>query len=674
MTQAPHPVIDRVIDGRYQVTSTLATGGMATVYRAHDLRLDRPVALKLMRSDLARDQAFVQRFVNEARSAARLQHPHVVQVYDQGEDGDLVYLAMELIEGRNLRDVITADAPLSTREALALVIPVVEALEQAHRQHLVHRDIKPENVLLGGPRGKTVKVADFGLARAITAASPQATSEMLWGTAAYLAPEQFEHGRSDARTDVYAVGLLLFELLSGQKAFPGNDPMRVAYEHVHGGVPRVRDLVPTVPEPVDELITRASATEPDDRPQDGRELLTALRRLATDLTDAQLDARPPRSPAQTTEIPVAPAPQDPNATQVVESEPDATQLMRPAGAEQTRAIPVAMGSASGGHYARVTGNRPARRPPEPPAARTATPPVRRRRKALAWVLAVLLILGAAGGGYAYWYQTAGPAVHSPMPAVVDLPEAEAIRLMEEAQLVPDISYAYSEEIDEGIVMSANRGIGASVRHGTEVEMVVSQGAERFAVPPLAGLTVDDARTALEAAQLTVGEQDQEHHDSVPAGQVLSSDPAPGEQVRRDTAVSLTISSGPAPVQLQDTTGMPWAQAQRQLMEQRLSVVVDPERIHHDEIPAGHVVRQEPSSGEVERGSTVTIIISDGPELVTVPAVVGRQFRTVEEELRQLGLDVVREDIRGGFFGTVREQSLEPGDEVPVGTEIVLGVV
>ncbi|MBA2695141.1 MAG: serine/threonine protein kinase, partial [Actinobacteria bacterium] len=220
------PAIDRVIDGRYRVEVHLAEGGMASVYRATDLRLDRPVALKVMRPDLARDADFVSRFRREAQAAARLSHPHVVSVFDQGEDDDVVFLAMELVEGDTLRDVVATQAPLSVRRATEIVDEILQALSAAHRAGIAHRDIKPENVLMSATG--TVKVADFGLARAITAGSMSRTSDLLWGTAAYLSPEQVEHGRSDERTDVYAVGLLLYELLTGVKAFPGQSPIQVA--------------------------------------------------------------------------------------------------------------------------------------------------------------------------------------------------------------------------------------------------------------------------------------------------------------------------------------------------------------------------------------------------------------------------------------------------------------
>lgn len=676
MSRQTPSVLDRVIDGRYRVEAEIAQGGMATVYRARDLRLDRPVALKVMRADLAHDDAFVHRFVQEARSAARLSHPHIVGVYDQGEDGDVVFLAMELVDGPTLRDVITHRTPASPRQALTLLVPVAEALAEAHRRGLVHRDIKPENVLLAGGRQSGVKVADFGLARAVSATS-QHTTEMLWGTAAYLAPEQVERGAADARTDVYAVGLLLYELLTGSKAFPGEDPLRVAYEHVHGAVPDPRDRLAHLPAAVAELVRHAAATRPDDRPQDAGELLLQMRELLHELPDDQLDAVPTLTADESAGVDT-----DPDRTQALRADGrgagDPTQLVTTGAASHTRHLPVQRPSGDG-HYARTTGNTVrARRAaprggaaPAPAPARTAR---RRSRRGAGWLLALLLLLLAGGAVYGVWYVTQGPAVHSTMPTVIALPEQQARDQLDSLQLDPVVTYAYSEEVPAGVVAAADAEPGTSLRHGTDVALTVSQGPERYAVPPLAGLTLESAQASLDAASLSVGGQTREHDEVEPEGRVLRSSPAAGEPVPPGTPVDLVLSDGPAPVDVPDVTGQTQQEATSTLAGLGLTVTLDPTRDPDDTVPEGSVLSQSPSSGQLERGSMVTLVLSDGPELVVVPQVVGRQFSAVEQELTDLGLVVVREDVRGGFFGSVRSQSVEPGEEVPVGTEIVLEVV
>ncbi|GAA5161996.1 Stk1 family PASTA domain-containing Ser/Thr kinase [Ornithinimicrobium tianjinense] len=664
MTSFVDPLLGRVVDQRYRVDDELARGGMATVFRARDLRLDRPVALKVMRGDLARDDTFVRRFVHEARAAARLQHPHIVSVYDQGEDEGTVFLAMELVDGRTLRDVIRDGAPLSTRAALRLLVPVAEALAAAHAVGMVHRDVKPENVLLGyGPSSRsTVKVADFGLARVEGAG--HATTELLWATVAYLAPEQVEHGTSDPRTDVYAVGLLLFELLTGRKAFPGADPVRVAYEHVHGGVPHVRDLVPSVPAAVERLILRASASDPGDRPEDGTALLAELRQLERSLSDAELDAAPVRE-----------------ETITVPATDDLTQLVGGPGASHTRqlprthGIPPARPASAGpggpvhagrdGGYARTTGNRvPSRRPDRP----------RRGGRAAGWVLGLLLLLLLAAAGYGYWYLTSGPAVHSPMPVVVGLTEDEARTALDGEELDPVVRRAYSETVPDGVVLAADQDPGTELRHGTDVTLTVSRGPERYAVPRLDGLTLDQVRAELEEEQLTLGEQLREFSDAVPKDVVVRSDPEAGTPLPPGSPVTVVVSDGPAPVDVPDVRGRTQEEATAALQQAQLTVEVAPDRVFDDAVPEGSVVSQDPGPGQAQRGTTVRIVISKGPELVEVPDVVGRQFDRAAEELTQLGLEVVREDVRGGFFGTVRDQSVKPGEKVPPGTRIVLAVV
>jgi tRNA A-37 threonylcarbamoyl transferase component Bud32 len=286
----PYSLTGCVLDGRYRVLSHLADGGMATVYIALDQRLDRKVALKVMRADLARDESFVERFRCEARSAAKLSHPHVVAVYDQGEDDGHVFLAMELVNGLTLRQVMHSEGALTPRAALDIFDPVLQALGAAHSAGLIHRDVKPENVILG--EDGNVKVADFGLARAISSTTSTGQAGVLLGTVAYLSPEQVEHGTADKRSDVYAAGLLLFEMLTGSKAYIGDSPIHVAYQHVHSEVPLPSSRIPTVPAGLDHLVARASAREPDQRPRDANALLVEMRRARQALSPAELDRQP----------------------------------------------------------------------------------------------------------------------------------------------------------------------------------------------------------------------------------------------------------------------------------------------------------------------------------------------------------------------------------------------
>ncbi|MFC7720677.1 protein kinase domain-containing protein [Nonomuraea recticatena] len=270
-TTIADPLVGRLLDGRYRIESRIARGGMATVYLALDIRLDRTVALKVMHRSLAEDPAFVRRFIGEAKSVASLSHPNVVHVFDQGTDGDVVYLSMEYVPGKTLRDVLRARGRLPAREALEIMIPVLAALGAAHQQGMVHRDMKPENVLLTDD-GR-VKVVDFGLARAIEATNQTRTGVMI-GTIGYMSPEQVMTGGADVRSDVYAAGIMLFELVTGQQPYDGETPMSVAYRHVHDRVPPPSSLV-DAPPLIDTLVAQATAREPDDRPADATAMLVA---------------------------------------------------------------------------------------------------------------------------------------------------------------------------------------------------------------------------------------------------------------------------------------------------------------------------------------------------------------------------------------------------------------
>ncbi len=641
---------------------------MASVYRGHDLRLDRPIALKIMRPDLARDLDFVRRFQREARSAAKLSHPHVVSVYDQGDDDGLVYLVMELVPGRNLRDIIHDEAPLTIRAATSIIDQVLQALSAAHRASLIHRDIKPENVLTDGDGA--VKVADFGLARAITAGTMSRTSDVMWGTAAYLSPEQVQHGRADARTDVYAVGLVLYELLTGTKAFGGDSPIHVAFQHVHDTVPAVAETVAGTPGELDVLIARATATEPEYRPEDAVALRAELTHVLSQLSDDELDALPPtpmvRSSAHNDE-PSASQPTDGDAPVDL----DATRPVHQA----TAVVPVRPPSTEG-NFARTTGNRTPKSPGPPVKVNPpASPKPRRARRGLGVFLTVLLLLIGGGGAAAAWYFTAGPGIHSDMPVVVGEPEADAVSALDDLDLDALVTPGYSETVPDGTVIAASQEPGASLRHGTTVDLEVSRGPERYAVPDLTGSTLEEATGQLEDTQLALGLVTEEFNEDVAQGLVLRSAPTPEDDpLSPGTAVDIVTSAGPEPIDIPDLVGETQSDAEQTVADVGFEAMVEDEQIFDDDVPAGSVASQSPAAGQGTRGDTITLTISKGPELVTMPQVIGMQFREAKPLLEDLGLTVKREEIAQAFFGTVRFQSVDEGEQIPVGTEVTLSVL
>ena len=612
-TTALDPMIGQLVDDRYEVTARIARGGMATVYRAVDRRLERTVAVKVMHPHLAESPDFVARFRREARAAARLSHPGVVAVHDQGVAGEASYLTMEYIDGPNLRTVLRERGPLPLGEALSLVEQVLDALASAHRAGLVHRDIKPENVLLT-PDGRA-KVADFGLARAVTEATAATTGTVL-GTVAYLAPEIVTDGRAEPSADVYAVGVLLYELLTGAQPFTGEAPIQVAFQHVNSAVPAPSAAVPWLPAEVDELVAALTARIPDERPQDAGAALALLRRTVAALDPATLTRRA-EAPAGAG----APPPDDPDATRV-------TEVRQGHG---TVALPI-------GAIAR-------------PQDAAAAPAPRRRRAWPRLLLALLVLLVAAGAGALWWFQL-GPGATVPAPDVVGRTEDEAVTALKAAELVPVVDRTHHDTVPEGQVIATDPGAGAEVRKGGEVDVSVSLGILSLEVPAVAGKAQADAEKALETTGLPRGEVKQEYHDTVPQGTVISSSPAAGEVIPHTTAVSLVVSAGRQPVELPDVTGSSRDEAAAALQGAGLTVGDVTEQFS-DSVGAGRVISQSPAPGgaQLYRGDAVALVVSKGPELFAVPDVVGSQVREARAALEGAGFRVEVDEFMGGFFGT-----------------------
>ncbi len=574
---AGDPIEGRLLDGRYRVGARIARGGMASVHEATDLRLDRTVAVKVMHPGLGGDDDFADRFVREARAAARLNHPHVVGVFDQGDDAGSVFLVMELVPGHTLRDVVRKEAPMSPSRALALLDPVLSALAHAHRAGLIHRDIKPENVLIADD-GR-VKVADFGLAKAVSADTQHtATGGVLIGTVSYLAPELVVDGRSDARADVYAAGVVLYELLTGQKPHEGESPIQVAYKHVHEDVPAPSTLVPGLPDYVDALVARATARDRDQRPADAGVLLHQVHRVAQalaagDLEDPELAADLwPRTPVS-----------DDTEPDPFDAEEFAT-LLTPAQAVATHA-------ASSGHSHRAhRDHRPRRgRPPGRRATPAGTPARQRRwRGPLVMLLALLLAVGLGVGawwfGWARWTQT---------PSVLGQQESAAVAKLDRAGLEAEIGDpAYSESVPEGEVLRTDPAPGERVLDGGTVTVVLSLGQERYEVPKLRGLTEDEAQDAVAARNLEFGESTGRWSDTVETGTVMASDPGRGTSLKPGTVVDIVLSKGPKPVTLRDWTGKDAEKAQAWFDQRGIEVTLgDP--AYSDTVAEGDVVSQDP---------------------------------------------------------------------------------
>ena len=581
-TALADPLPGTVLDRRYRIDAPIARGGMSTVYAGTDLRLDRQVAVKVMAPALAHDPAFTERFVREARTAARLSHPNAVAVFDQGAEdtraGRVVFLVMELVPGSTLREVLHRRGRLRPDEAVSVLEPVLAALAAAHRAGLVHRDVKPENVLVSADG--TVKVVDFGLARAVAAPSTSTQSGMVLGTVAYVSPEQVARGVSDARTDVYSAGVMLFELLTGTPPYGGDSALAVAYRHVHDDVPAPSTRVAGIPPALDELVLRATRREPGGRPADAGVFLAELAMARTDLGLRRVPSREVAS-ASGIEAPTVPA--GPGRR----SGPTAPALSGP---RATTALPA---------YAQ-----PVQPPGRPrrgasrvgPADGSGWPAERRRRRTWSWVaLAVVLLAALSVGTVAWWF---GSGRFAAVPSLTQLTRAQAEARLDGVDLTGRFDQEPSETVAAGRVVRSEPAPGGRVLRGHSVTVVLSSGPPAVPVPSVTGQSADDAQGAIRQAGLQPQLTEQSSAD-VEAGQIISQTPA-GGTAKRGSTVALVVSTGPGIVAVPDVRGLSIDDARQKLSDAGFRVKVRSLRI-------GNVIAQSPRGGsQREQGSTVTI--------------------------------------------------------------------
>ncbi|WP_329154406.1 Stk1 family PASTA domain-containing Ser/Thr kinase [Streptomyces anulatus] len=629
------PLVGQLLDGRYRVEARIAVGGMATVYRAVDTRLDRVLALKVMHPALATDVSFVERFIREAKSVARLAHPNVVAVFDQGAQGAYVYLAMEYVAGCTLRDVLRERGALQPRAALDILEPVLAALGAAHRAGFVHRDMKPENVLIGDD-GR-VKVADFGLVRAVGTATD--TTGSLLGTVSYLAPEQIEHGTADTRSDVYACGVVLYEMLTGAKPHTGENAAQVIYRHLNSDVPAPSAVVPGLPVALDSLVASATARNPEVRPHDAVLLLAEAREARAALTDAELDAVPPGA-----------------LSDAHDGTDDRTSVI-------PRALPV---DGDGVHRTSRL-----EMPPEGPAApRRGTgrrgPFGGPHRKLIMVLTAVLLTLGIGTG---VWYINSGQFTQVPSLLGQTQQTAEK-RLSDKGLGLKGVERVFSDTVERGSVVTSDPASGDRIRGNGSVKLVVSRGPEIVRVPDVVGRSLADARRALKKVGLVPGMVTREFSEDVARGEVIRTDPRAGADRTPDTAVALVVSKG-APVDVPDVTGLSAEEATAELAAEGLKAEVLPGRVHSAEAE-GDVAEQSPGGGaEAAEGDTIELTVSKGPRMLDVPDVTGRDVDEARSTLEEAGFDVKVDRPFLSFSDTIASQSVDGGEQAPEGSTITI---
>lgn len=659
-TSKTDPLLGRFVDGRYLITRRIARGGMATVYLADDQRLTRTVAIKVMHENLGEDEDFIARFDREARAAARLSHPNVVSVFDQGMDDGRPYIVMEYVEGSTLRQVMTREAPMAPSRALALIHQVAEAVAAAHEAGIVHRDLKPENVLIS--RRGQLKVADFGLARAVTAHTATANG-MLIGTVSYIAPELVTHGHADTRCDVYAMGVVLYEMLTGRKPHTGESPIQVAYSHVHNEITPPSQAAPAawrgtshgIPDYVDALVMSAAARQPADRPHDAGVLadhLAAARdalaqgRMQDPVLAAQMRATVVDDDALATEnVPMiaAAAPEPTNPTLVFDPRADAAS---PAPAAVVAADIDDPGVPS-----------PSAQPLQQRRARKS----RTARTTLVVLLATTLALGVGA-----WYLMAGRFTTT--PDFTNLTQDAATALATEHGFPLEFGKDYSETVPVGKVVRTNPASGERIPYGGTITAFLSRGPERYSVPSLAGRTVDEATKALNEAHLSVGKVTETWDENIEAGKVISSSPVADKQVKPKTEVDLKVSKGPAPIKIISYVNKPFTEAKAYYEGKGLVVEQSSEK-NSDKVAAGNVISQSPKDGTVAKGGTITFVVSKGPVLVAVPDVVGMNANQAEKTLTAAGFTVKWEKV---FWArSVWSTDPAPGTKVPKGSTVTV---
>ena len=625
-------LIGQLIGNRYRIESQVASGGMATVYLATDQRLDRQVAIKVIHQHLANDSNFQEKFVLEAKTAAKLSHPNLVNVFDQGSDLGTTYLVMEYVPGITLRDALNEYGPLPAVRALEMMAQILSGLAAAHRAGILHRDLKPDNVLLADD-GR-VKLGDFGLARAISAHT--STGDLV-GTIAYLSPELVTRGLADARSDVYAAGILLYELLTGKQPFEGEQAVQIAYQHANSTVPAPSLVAQETPAAIDRLVAWATAKLPADRPADAGELLTKVNALVADLKAGKAD--------RTTVMDFAPM--DITATQVINPaalinndlqatetifDASATQVLAPLSADEE---PEVLGKFQGRVGLRLT------------------------------IVTLLVVLLSSGAG---WWFGSGPGALAVVPTLTSrtVQSAESALLA----LAPKISLVNenSSTVTKGLVIRTEPAAGSYLAKGSDLKLFVSLGPKLIAAPSLKGLNVAEATAKLIGAGFKLGPVNS-WFDSTPIGQVYDHLGSDGTPIPEGSALELKVSLGPIPV----VSGIDQAIAVTAIEATGLKISSIQQEFS-DTVAPGKAIGLVPQTKPLGAGGSVQLLVSKGPNVVIMPKVVGETVLAAKAALEGLGLTViVNTDQLQSKWGIVKvkRSSEAPGSKLKAGNSVTI---
>jgi serine/threonine protein kinase/beta-lactam-binding protein with PASTA domain len=634
-----------LIDGRYQLIRQVGNGGMASIYEALDTRLDRKVAVKIMHPHLAQDEQFVERFIREAKAAASLSHPNIVAVQDQGwnQSGTpAVFIVMEMVEGHTLREYLHEQGRLSYQDAIRFLLPVLSALAAAHKQGIVHRDIKPENILVS--KEGRIKIADFGLAKGpLLGTTMTAESSVILGSVSYLSPEQVQRGVADSRSDVYAVGITAFELFTGKKPFDGAEPIQIAYMHVNERVPRVSSIISSIPAELDDLIHRATAADPDERPRDAGEFHALLSAINSRLNpkENQLSLE--------LDIPIKPMRVAPEKKSLRMSE--RTKNIRLA--EVPRKDEKTVAALETETTAQV-------------AKRKKVSKRVRRNRYIAAGLAVAL-------GISGWWVLIGPGSRVVVPSTVGATQSEVTSALTPLGLTfTVVERRYSEDIEADRVIESIPAGGEKVDQAGNVKLVLSKGPERYVIPMVQGLTPDAAKSALAKFPLKVAPVVEIFDSTVPKGFVISVSPAVGAKVKRNTTVTLTVSKGIEQVALASYIGKNGEQALNELTT--AGFVVTATYVFSETRLIGEVISQTPAGGgTANKGGAVALVISKGTQYAYIPNIYSIEEAKAVKALQDLGLKVVVKKIGKKTVKKVTNIAPKVGAKVKRGSTVTITV-
>jgi serine/threonine protein kinase len=632
-------LIGEIIDGRYQLTRVVGSGGMATIYAAIDLRLDRQVAVKVMHSHLAQDEQFVSRFIREAKAAASLSHPNIVAVLDQGWNqggAPCVFIVMELIEGATLRDYIIEQGALSAERALSIITPVASALAAAHKLGIVHRDIKPENILVS--KEGRIKIADFGLARgALLGNTMTAESSVILGSVSYLSPEQVQRGVADARSDIYSLGIVLFEILTGQKPYQGEDPVQVAIKHVNERVPAPSTIKPGLSIEMDQLVLSTTDIDPDKRPRDAVILLEKLRELSEKLD--------PRKRQLSLELDLPPL-----AIKEPGKKEGAKRLRR----DKDREVEIPKNQEA-----------TVKKEKSSSIGKKALSKRVKRNRQIAALIAISLGIGI-------WYVIVGPGSKVIVPSLAGLTVKQATS--ELADLGLDLKVEreeFSEDIPEDRVINSSPAGGGRISPDGTVEVTISKGKERYIIPTLQGLKIEIAERLINDNKLVVGEVIEEFSSEFPKGFIMRSSPVAGERIKRDSQVTLYISKGIEQIGISSYQGKSGEQALNELTEAGFDV--ETKYVFSEDLPIGAVVSQLPRTGDIDKGSVITLTVSKGSEFVFIPNLFSLTQAMAVDTLKDLDLKVIIKKVGDKKIKVVTNISPKVGERVKRGSTVTITV-